>query len=100
MSLKDSRSLISKQEIIKPCIECCLAQIATKLMSISMISDDDYDTITDPESSQSKRHLAEIFRTLREVVKEDYTKYYTILDILADMGPPISTAVMSISADI
>ena len=99
MSFQDSRSLISKQELIKPCIECCLTQIAAKLMSVSILTDDEYDTITDPDSSQSKRHLAEIFRTLREVVKEDFTKYSTILEVLDDMGPPISTATITITTD-
>ena len=94
MSLEDSQSLLSKQEYIKPSIQSSLMTIAVKLMSQNIITDEEYDATTDPDSNHSKRHLVEIFRTLREMIKEDHTKFNVFLQVLNEMGPPISKAAM------
>ncbi len=94
VSLEDSQSLLAKQELIKPSIQSSLLTIAVKLMSVDIITDEEYDTITDPDSNQSKRHLVEIFRTLRELIKQDSSNYQAFLQVLKEMGPPISTASM------
>ena len=88
---------MSRQERIKSSIQSCLGTVAVKLMSQDVITDEEYDTATDPDSNHSKRHLAEIFKTLREVIKKDYHKYQTLLQVLKEMGPPISTAAIKVT---
>ena len=96
VSLEDSQALLSRQERIKSSIQSSLNTIAIKMMSQNMITDDEFDAITDPDSSHSKRHLTEIFRTLREAIKQKPEKFQTLLKVLREMGPPISSLAQDI----
>lgn len=66
--------------------------IAATLMSRDLISEEDYNSITDPEYEHIKKFTDEVFKSLREAIKQDYKVYHSLVKVIKDMGPPISTA--------
>ncbi len=91
--MDDSRSLMNNNEKVKCSIQSSLNPVAMKLMSRGIITDDEYDAVTDPDANHSRRHMTEIFKTLRVVTKHDRQKYEDLLKVFRDMGPPISKTV-------
>lgn len=92
MSYGNSQALLTNHDTIKSSVQSSLNTVAVKLMSLDLISDDDYESITDPDADHAKRFMADVFRSLREAIKHDYTAYLGLVQVIKDMGPPISTA--------
>ncbi len=100
MTLEDGNAILENKTHLMDCFEHSSCGIATKLFSMEMIEEEEWDHIVDPEDEEIKVKLAKVFTELKRVLSADHEKIHIIIDIFRDMGSRCADIVKCLSDEI
>ena len=87
---ESSEELQAKQDDLAPVLELSIETIATRAFSNFLITEDEYESVTDPAANHTRRVTNTIFKLLLRRIQNDPKVFQEVKGVLIKMDKPIS----------